>query len=404
MKCESPAGDVIALKVIKSDPAYFHQARMEIAILQYLRTSVPGVDSPGHNIVRMLDFCKFKNHLCIAFELLHDNLYELLKLNQFHGLSLNLVRALVSQILSALIALRDAGVIHCDLKPENILLENPHESAAVKVIDFGSACFSDHTVYSYIQSRFYRSIEVVLGYPYGYAIDMWSLGCIASELFLGLPLFPGASEYDLLCRIIEMLGQPADSMLKFSKNALKYFKVSTETTEGGEFTDITYDLMTEEEYEECSNSSHKPKGKCYFKHTKLADIIGHYPYRASLTDIELEVERKRREAFLDFLSGLLDTNPHSRWTPRQAIQHPFITGEEFTCPFQPPQDSRPWASSMPISMVAHAAACQAVMGGSHPSAFAFGQQLSPQLSPQWPPPFPSSYPGPTTDTTENNMN
>jgi dual specificity protein kinase YAK1 len=35
---------------------------------------------------------------------------------------------------------------------------------------------------------------------------MWSLGCIAVELFLGLPLFPGTSEYNQLTRIIEMLG------------------------------------------------------------------------------------------------------------------------------------------------------------------------------------------------------
>jgi dual specificity protein kinase YAK1 len=41
---------------------------------------------------------------------------------------------------------------------------------------------------------------------YTAAIDMWSLGCIAVELFLGLPLFPGTSEYNQLTRIVEMLG------------------------------------------------------------------------------------------------------------------------------------------------------------------------------------------------------
>lgn len=43
---------------------------------------------------------------------------------------------------------------------------------------------------------------MVLGYPYAMSIDMWSLGCVAAELFLGLPLFPGACEHDLLGRII----------------------------------------------------------------------------------------------------------------------------------------------------------------------------------------------------------
>ena len=74
------------------------------------------------------------------------------------------------------------------------------------MIDFGSACHERQTVYTYIQSRFYRSPEVLLGIPYNAAIDMWSLGCIAVELFLGLPLFPGTSEYNQITRIVEMLG------------------------------------------------------------------------------------------------------------------------------------------------------------------------------------------------------
>jgi dual specificity protein kinase YAK1 len=79
-------------------------------------------------------------------------------------------------------------------------------SPKIKLIDFGSACWESKTVYTYIQSRFYRSPEVLIGYRYNLAIDMWSLGCIAAELFLGLPLFPGTSEYKQVARIVEMLG------------------------------------------------------------------------------------------------------------------------------------------------------------------------------------------------------
>ena len=61
-------------------------------------------------------------------------------------------------------------------------------------------------MYTYIQSRFYRSPEVLLGLPYNSAIDMWSLGCIAAELFLGLPPFPGTSEFNQVTRIVEMMG------------------------------------------------------------------------------------------------------------------------------------------------------------------------------------------------------
>lgn len=60
------------------------------------------------------------------------------------------------------------------------------------------------TVYTYIQSRFYRSPEVILGHPYSMAIDMWSLGCILAELYTGYPLFPGESEVEQIACIMEV--------------------------------------------------------------------------------------------------------------------------------------------------------------------------------------------------------
>jgi dual specificity protein kinase YAK1 len=52
-----------------------------------------------------------------------------------------------------------------------------------------------------------------MGLPYDSAIDMWSLGCICAELFLGIPIFPGNSEYDQLARIIEVLGHPPQHLI-----------------------------------------------------------------------------------------------------------------------------------------------------------------------------------------------
>lgn len=76
----------------------------------------------------------------------------------------------------------------------------------LKIIDFGSSCFTDETPYIYIQSRFYRAPEVILGKKYSTEIDLWSLGCICTELYLGLPIFPGNSQYDQLKRIIDLFG------------------------------------------------------------------------------------------------------------------------------------------------------------------------------------------------------
>lgn len=68
-------------------------------------------------------------------------------------------------------------------------------------------------IYQYIQSRFYRSPEVLLGVPYDLAIDMWSLGCILVEMHTGEPLFSGANEVDQMNKIVEVLGMPPDHLL-----------------------------------------------------------------------------------------------------------------------------------------------------------------------------------------------
>lgn len=78
---------------------------------------------------------------------------------------------------------------------------------SVKVIDFGSASHVSKTVCNtYLQSRYYRAPEIILGLPFCEAIDMWSLGCVVAELFLGWPLYPGSSEYDQI-RYVWIVGE-----------------------------------------------------------------------------------------------------------------------------------------------------------------------------------------------------
>jgi dual specificity tyrosine-phosphorylation-regulated kinase 2/3/4 len=79
----------------------------------------------------------------------------------------------------------------------------------LKIIDFGSSCFENERVYTYIQSRFYRAPEVILGLPYSLPIDMWSFGCIMAELFIGYPLFPGENEQEQIQMFMEILGVPS---------------------------------------------------------------------------------------------------------------------------------------------------------------------------------------------------
>ena len=167
----------------------------------------------------------FRGHQCLVFEMLSYNLYDLLRHTTFKGVSLNLIRKFGKQILKALcfLALRDVSVIHCDLKPENILLRHPKRSA-IKLIDFGSSCRDGQTVYRYIQCRFYRSPEVLLGCPYSTAIDMWSLGCILVEMHTGEPIFSGQDEADQIVKIYELLGPPPTHMIQQGTKGLKHFR------------------------------------------------------------------------------------------------------------------------------------------------------------------------------------
>jgi len=341
VKCwDTETNDYVAVKVIKNQPAFYHQAIMEVSLLRTLNQKFDPDDQ--HNIVRMLDYLSFQNHLCIAFEMLGQNLYELLKRNHLRGLKLKYVQAFSKQILDAMVVMREAGIIHCDLKPENILLAPSVTTAAeVKVIDFGSACLEGKTVYSYIQSRYYRSPEVLLGYPYTTAIDMWSFGCIVAELFLGLPLFPGASEYDVLQRMMKILGgQPPDELLREAKNTARFFKHVGSIYPGNEAPTglcSAYKSLSEEDVE--VRDSKKPQmGKWYFPHLKLDKLICTYPWNNSeLT----ETEKMDRLGLVDFLKGLLEFDPNKRWSPLQALYHPFITGKSFTGPYEPvPETTR----------------------------------------------------------------
>jgi dual specificity protein kinase YAK1 len=234
-------GKLCAIKIVKNKPAYTRQAAVEIEVFKTMtqknlnndnfRIRAEDVSEDSQDMkdimVSLLCYFMYKSHLCLVFELLGQNLYELLKRRQFRGLPIGTVKNIVRQALVGMRELGQRRIVHCDLKPENILLVSEEmmnrlvdskpimddTKSIIKLIDFGSACFEEKTGFTYIQSRFYRSPEVLVGINYDSAIDMWSLGCVAAELFLGLPILPGAHELDQLGRIQEMIGDVPEWML-----------------------------------------------------------------------------------------------------------------------------------------------------------------------------------------------
>ncbi|KAI1948559.1 serine/threonine protein kinase, CMGC, dual-specificity [Ophidiomyces ophidiicola] len=279
-------GTLVAVKIIRNKKRFHQQALVEVNILQKLKEWDP---NRRHSVVDFVQSFYFRGHLCISTELLGINLYEFIKAHDFRGFSLKLIRRFTKQILSTLVLLHTKRVVHCDLKPENILLVNPLQSG-IRVIDFGSSCFENEKVYTYIQSRFYRSPEVILGMSYGMPIDMWSLGCILAELFTGYPLFPGENEQEQLACIMEVFGPPEKHVIEKSTRRKLFF-----------------------------DSTGKPR-----------DVVSSKGRRRKPSSKNLRHVLKCDDAaFLDFLARCLRWDPARRLSPHDAMNHEFVTGMKF---------------------------------------------------------------------------
>ena len=281
------------------------------------------------------------------------NLYELLKNTQFGGVSLNLIKKFAKQVLKALtfLARKDVDIIHCDLKPENILLRHPKKSA-VKVIDFGSSCRSNKRMYSYIQSRFYRSPEVMLGLPYSVSIDMWSLGCILAEMHTGEPLFSGSDQFDQMQKIVKMLGMVPDTMLDKASDSIKYqFFEKAKTLSGDEEWQLRKSKSQSSKKAPDSGGSGLPESEPKAPVTPSQDPI------ASLSEVITAGSRQKKkyppseaynsqrnyELFIDLVYKMLAYRPEDRITPTEALRHPFLASSDTS----PTYASSPAAAAAP---------------------------------------------------------
>lgn len=311
----------VAIKIIKSKKPFLMQARTEIELLSHLCEKDR---EDQNNIVRLVTHFMYRNHQCLVFEMLSLNLYELLKNTQFGGVSLNLIRKFAKQILKALsfLARPDVDIIHCDLKPENILLRHPKRSG-VKVIDFGSSCKSNRRMYSYIQSRFYRSPEVMLGLPYSVAIDMWSLGCILVEMHTGEPLFSGSDQFDQMQKIVKVLGMIPKDMLEQSKDEyrLQFFE-----RRGQEWTLKQASSSSSASSQQRSSQQRPIIVPSEDPVASLAEVIGAETRRRPPT--EPGHSSRNYDMFVDLIYRMLAYNPQARIKPEEALRHPFIVSGE----------------------------------------------------------------------------
>ncbi|XP_038637355.1 homeodomain-interacting protein kinase 2 isoform X2 [Scyliorhinus canicula] len=320
VKCwKRGTNEIVAIKILKNHPSYARQGQIEVSILARLSTE----SADDYNFVRAYECFQHKNHTCLVFEMLEQNLYDFLKQNKFSPLPLKYIRPILQQVATALMKLKSLGLIHADLKPENIMLVDPvRQPYRVKVIDFGSASHVSKAVCStYLQSRYYRAPEIILGLLFCEAIDMWSLGCVIAELFLGWPLYPGASEYDQIRYISQTQGLPAEYLLSAGTKTTRFFNRDP---------DSSYPLwrlkqcaikQAPEDHETEMGIKSKEARKYIFN---CLDDMAQVNTTTDLEGSEMLAEKADRREFIDLLKKMLTIDADKRITPIETLSHPFV--------------------------------------------------------------------------------
>ncbi|ENN71369.1 hypothetical protein YQE_11942, partial [Dendroctonus ponderosae] len=197
-----------------------------------------------------------------------------------------------------------------------MLVDPVRQPYRVKVIDFGSASHVSKAVCNtYLQSRYYRAPEIILGLPFCEAIDMWSLGCVVAELFLGWPLYPGSSEYDQIRYISQTQGLPTEHMLNNASKTTKFFYRDMESTYP------FWRLKTPEEHEAETGIKSKEARKYIFN---CLDDIGQVNVPTDLEGGQLLAEKVDRKEFIDLLKRMLTMDQERRTTPGEALNHAFV--------------------------------------------------------------------------------
>ncbi|KAJ1643889.1 hypothetical protein LPJ64_004380 [Coemansia asiatica] len=128
---------------------------------------------------------------------------------------MDMIRTVIKQLLAALAHMHSNSLIHADIKPTNVICVDS-QSLRIKLIDFGNAV-SDSDVSEYfetfvIQTVWFRAPEVAYQRPFGRAIDIWSVGCVMCELWLGRSLFSGMDNRGLIQSMLKLRGPPPASL------------------------------------------------------------------------------------------------------------------------------------------------------------------------------------------------
>ncbi|OAR02541.1 hypothetical protein LLEC1_02442 [Akanthomyces lecanii] len=297
----------VAIKIMRNNDALRKGGYTEIAILEKLNDADP--ENRKHIVKFEVSF-DYRGHLCMVFESLSMNLREVLrKFGNNVGINLGATRTYAHQIFVALAHMRKCSIIHADLKPDNILVNE--NRTMLKICDLGTAidrsdaATANTEITPYLVSRFYRAPEIILGMPYDYGVDMWSIGCTLYELYTGKILFTGDSNNQMLKTIMEIRGRFTPKLYKRGQLSAGHFD------DLGQFVSVEHDKILNK--------------------TAVRTLPVVKPTRDLRTRLTAastgmsDAETKDLNHFIDLLEQCLALNPDKRIKPTEALKHPFFT-------------------------------------------------------------------------------
>ncbi|XP_059499071.1 dual specificity protein kinase CLK2 isoform X1 [Stegostoma tigrinum] len=313
-------GSRVALKIIKNVEKYREAARLEINVLEKINEKDP---DNKFQCVQMFDWFDYHGHICISFELLGQSTFDFLKDNNYTPYPIYQVRHMALQTCHAVNFLHDNKLTHTDLKPENILFVNSDyevvcnvekkreervvKNTATRVVDFGSATF-DHEHHSTIVStRHYRAPEVILELGWSQPCDVWSIGCIIFEYYLGFTLFQTHDNREHLAMMERILGPIPARMIRKTRKQ-KYF------------------YRGRLDWDESSSAGRYVRDNCKpLKRYMIAESEEHCQ-------------------LFDLIERMLEYEPSKRITLAECLQHPF-----FDCLKTEQKNTKGWDSNRDIS-------------------------------------------------------
>ncbi|XP_029682678.1 homeodomain-interacting protein kinase 1-like isoform X1 [Takifugu rubripes] len=291
----------VAIKFIKE----FKSGQREKVILERIHSSL----RVNHaHFVKLLDHFHHNSRLCLVYEMLSMDFFNVLQLRKGKPLCVSKIRPIAKQLFLALSDLKKLGILHTDLKPDIMLVDQ--RGLKIKLIDFGLALRTHEAKTGTImQATGLRAPEIMLGLPFSYPLDIWGVGQIL--LFLFNPqTIRNCSSYQNMRHVIDLLGMPPNYILNAGRYTSRYFvKVANHSG-------YSWRLKTPVEYGPANLKNFNDVPQCFrYSLTQL--------FSANPTNDKNEM--KERRALYDLLKKLFHFDERQRISPEKALQHDFIT-------------------------------------------------------------------------------